>query len=175
MLLGPVMCFNERLFDEILLGGSAYTVTKESGTPTSEHAAETLGSTDRVEGLHVALVKLRVNLATALDEIQRGHCRVSEALESTISVMKVPAVNGIPGIIDTDAGEHTTKSAGGIVLGSPKLNLARFVLCLVTGNIVFSSGFLGNHIGLLLHVIDRTPSRERVASLGDRLGGFLRT
>jgi hypothetical protein len=64
----------------MLLGGLAYTVAKESGTPTGEHAAETLGSTDCVEGLHVALVELRVNLATAFDEIQRGHCRMSEAL-----------------------------------------------------------------------------------------------
>jgi hypothetical protein len=63
------------------LGGRSYAITKESRTPTGEHAAETLGSTDCAEGLHVALVELRVDLATAFDEIKRGHCRMSEALE----------------------------------------------------------------------------------------------
>ena len=78
---------------------STYAVTKESWSPTSEHAAETLGSTDRVEGLHVALVELRINLATAFDEIQRGHCRVSEALESTVSVIHVQLSMAYPELL----------------------------------------------------------------------------
>ena len=64
----------------IVIGWLSHTVAEESGTPTGEHTAEALGSTDRGEGLHVTLVELRVNLAAAFDEIKRGYCRVSEAL-----------------------------------------------------------------------------------------------
>lgn len=72
----------------------------------------------------------------------------------------------------TDTGEQTTKSTRNIVLGGPKLNLARLLLCLVASNIVFSSGFLGNGIGLFLHAINRAPSGERLASLRGRLKGL---
>lgn len=62
------------------IGGSTYTIAKEGGSPAGKHTAETLGSANRMEGLHVALVELRVNLAATFDEIKRGHCSVSEAL-----------------------------------------------------------------------------------------------
>lgn len=64
----------------LFLSGLTHTVAKESGTPAGEDTAETLGSANLVEGLHVALVELRVDLAAAFDEIKRGYRRVSEAL-----------------------------------------------------------------------------------------------
>ncbi len=73
----------------------------------------------------------------------------------------------------TDTGEQTTKSTRNIVLGGPKLNLARLLLCLMAGNIVFSSGLLSNGVGRLLHVINCAPSGERHGSLGGRLKGLL--
>lgn len=86
-------------------GVLAYTIAKEGGTPTGEHTTETLGSADCVKGLHVALIELRVNLATAFNEIKRGHCRMSEALELTVSAILFPAVNRISNIVDTNTGE----------------------------------------------------------------------
>jgi hypothetical protein len=85
--LGLLLGFVSVSSRNVAPGGRFYTIAKESGTPTSDHTAETLGSTDGVEGLHVALVELRVNLAAAFNEIKRGHCRMSEALEWTVSAI----------------------------------------------------------------------------------------
>jgi hypothetical protein len=77
-------------------------------------------------------------------------------------------------MVNTDTGEQTANSTGSIVLGRPELNFARFLLSLVAGNIVFSSGFLSNRVGSLLHFIDGAPSGKGLASLRDRLEGFIR-
>lgn len=59
---------------------TSYAVAEERGAPACNHAAEALGSTDLVVGLHVALVEVGVHLATAFDQVQRSHCGVSKAL-----------------------------------------------------------------------------------------------
>lgn len=58
----------------------AYTVAKESWTPTGKDTAKAFSGTNFCESLHVALVKLGVDLTTAFDQIQRSHRGVSETL-----------------------------------------------------------------------------------------------
>jgi hypothetical protein len=59
---------------------SAYAVSEESGTPSGEDPANTLGSTDLAECLYVATVKLRIDLTTALDQVKGGDGSVGESL-----------------------------------------------------------------------------------------------
>lgn len=47
----------------------AYTVAKECRSPTSEDAAQSLGSANLAESLKIASVQLRINLATAFDQV----------------------------------------------------------------------------------------------------------
>lgn len=118
--------------------------------------------------LHVAIVERRVNLATALDQIQRSHRGVGKALYMAVSDRRLGSGYSI-----TNTGQHSTECTCCIVLGSPGLDLARLFLGLLASNVVFPGCFLGEGVGLLFGSIDCTPGRERLAPLEGRLDGLL--
>lgn len=57
-----------------------YTIAKKRGTPTSDHAAQTLGYTNLAVRLHVALIELRINLTATFDQVQGRNSRVGKTL-----------------------------------------------------------------------------------------------
>lgn len=59
-------------------------VTKEGRTPTGKDAANTFVSKNVTPSLEVALVQLRVDLASRLDKIQRCYGSVSDALQNQL-------------------------------------------------------------------------------------------
>jgi len=83
LILGSVLLTSQcgiqvlEVFVEAVFAGTLHGVTHEGRAPTSEDTSKAFTSVNLAPCLDVALVELRVDLSSALDEIERSHSRVS--------------------------------------------------------------------------------------------------
>lgn len=61
-------------------GGEGYTISKKGRTPTRKHTPHSLHSTNLAKSLQVTLIQLRIDLPSTLDQIQRRHGGMCQAL-----------------------------------------------------------------------------------------------
>lgn len=147
-------------FRPVYVGHFTYTVAEKRGAPAGKHAAKALGGADRAVRLHVALVELRVHLASAFDQIEGCHRRMGQTLSR--QNVRIPRVD-LSRKGSTNTGHHPTNCTGGIVLGRPGFDFARFFLGLLADDIVLVCGLFGKRIGFLLGFVDCAPGGEWLA------------
>lgn len=77
-------------FLSLYVGHFTYTVAEKCGAPAGKYAAQALGGADRAVRLHVALVELRVHLASTFDQIEGCHGRMGQTLsKENVRIHKV--------------------------------------------------------------------------------------
>ena len=86
LVLGSILLSSQgsvqmlEIFVEAILAGTLYRVADECWAPTSKDSSESLASIDLAPGLYIAFVQVRVDLSSALDEIEGSYGCVSGAL-----------------------------------------------------------------------------------------------